>query len=58
VWCYGFILDGVGYFYASELFPTRLRAKGVTCCLGCYCMINIMRLQVSSLTFEKIGWKY
>lgn len=58
VWCYGFLLDGVGYFYAAELFPTHLRAKGVTCCLGAYCLINILWLQVSPTAFENIGWKY
>ncbi|KAF2816821.1 general substrate transporter [Mytilinidion resinicola] len=58
VWCYGFILDGVGYFYAAELFPTHLRAKGVTCCLGAYCLINILWLQVAPTAFDNIGWKF
>jgi MFS family permease len=58
VWFYGFLLDGVGYFYAAEIFPTHLRAKGTTCCLASYCLVNILWLQVAPTAFANIGWKF
>jgi sugar porter (SP) family MFS transporter len=55
---YGIFLDGPGYFYANEIFPTHLRSKGATLCIACYSLINIMWTQVSPVAFDNIGWKY
>jgi len=58
IWLYGIFLDGPGYFYAIEIFPTHLRAKGATCCVASYSLINIMWTQVSPIAFKHIGWKF
>ncbi|KAK4938711.1 hypothetical protein LTR10_020894 [Elasticomyces elasticus] len=58
IFVYGIFLDGPGYFYANEIFPTHLRAKGATCCIASYSLINIMWTQVSPIAFASIGWKY
>lgn len=41
-----------------EIFPTHLRAKGGTLCVACYCLINIMWLQVAPIAFDHIGWRF
>lgn len=46
------------FLKASEIFPSHLRAKGATCCVACYALINIMWTQVSPIAFAAIGWKY
>ncbi|KAL3474490.1 sugar transporter family protein [Aspergillus californicus] len=58
IFAYGIFLEGPGYYYANEVFPTHLRSKGATLCIGSYALINIMWTQVSPVAFENIGWKY
>lgn len=58
IFVYGLFLDGPGYYYAIELFPTHLRAKGATCCIASFSLINIMWLQVAPIAFASIGWKF
>ncbi|KAI9743682.1 MAG: hypothetical protein M1818_002998 [Claussenomyces sp. TS43310] len=58
IFLYGIFLDGPGYFYVSEIFPTHLRAKGATICVAAYSLINIMWTQVSPIAFASIGWKF
>jgi len=58
IWVYGIFLDGPGYFYANEIFPTHLRAKGATLCVASYSLVNIMWTQVAPVAFENIGWKF
>ncbi|KIW17965.1 hypothetical protein PV08_05160 [Exophiala spinifera] len=55
---YTIFLDGPGYFYASELFPTHLRAKGSTVCMACYCLTNILWTQVAPTAFRNIQWRF
>ncbi|GAB7356255.1 hypothetical protein MBLNU459_g7068t2 [Dothideomycetes sp. NU459] len=58
IFVYGLFLDGPGYYYAIELFPTHLRAKGATCCIASFSLVNIMWLQVAPVAFSSIGWKF
>ncbi|OCK78500.1 MFS transporter, partial [Lepidopterella palustris CBS 459.81] len=58
IFLYGIFLDGPGYFYANEIFPTHLRSKGATCCVASYSLINIMWTQVSPVAFRTIHWKF
>ena len=58
IFVYGIFLDGPGYFYANEIFPTHLRSKGTTCCVASWALINIMWSQVSPVAFRTIGWKF
>ncbi|KAJ5924908.1 hypothetical protein N7454_007547 [Penicillium verhagenii] len=55
---YALLLDGPGYFYAGEIFPTHLRGKGATLCVASYSLINILWTQVSPSAFAAIGWKF
>jgi len=58
IFLYGIFLDGPGYFYANEIFPTHLRSKGATLCVASYSLINIMWTQVSPVAFRTIHWKF
>jgi sugar porter (SP) family MFS transporter len=58
IFTYGIFLEGPGYYYANEIFPSHLRSKGATLCIGSYALINIMWTQVSPIAFASIGWKY
>ena len=56
--CYQLALDGVQFVYLGEIFPTHLRAKGMS--LGCsaIALVNIMWQQVAPIAFDSIGWKF
>lgn len=58
IWFYGLFLDGPGYFYANEIFPAHLRAKGTTICICAFSLVNIMWTQVAPIAFDNIGWKF
>jgi len=55
---YEICLDGTQFVYLGEIFPTHLRAKGMS--LGCsaIALMNVMWLQVTPIAFDKIGWKF
>ncbi|KAL4939228.1 hypothetical protein BDV06DRAFT_225199 [Aspergillus oleicola] len=55
---YAVFLDGPGYFYAGEIFPTHLRGKGTTLCVVSYSLVNILWTQVSPTAFDGIGWRF
>jgi hypothetical protein len=44
--------------YLGEIFPTHLRAKGISLGIAALCAINIVWLQVAPTAFEHIGWKF
>ena len=52
-WC----LDGLQFTYISEIWPTHLRAKGMSMGVAMISLMNIMWLQAAPTAFEKIGWK-
>lgn len=49
---YEICLDGTQFVYLGEIFPTHLRAKGMS--LGCcaIALMNVMWLQVTPIAFE------
>ena len=49
---YEVCLDGTQFVYVGELFPTHIRAKGMS--LGCcaIALMNVMWLQVTPIAFE------
>lgn len=51
-------LDGGQFVYLSEIFPTHLRAKGISLGMAALCVINIVWLQVAPTAFRTIGWKF
>ncbi|KAK5234293.1 hypothetical protein LTR96_005545 [Exophiala xenobiotica] len=55
---YEICLDGTQFVYVGEMFPTHIRAKGMS--LGCcaIALMNVMWLQVTPIAFQQIGWKF
>lgn len=51
-------LDGGQIVYLSEIFPTHLRAKGISIGISGLCLINVLWLQVAPIAFVKIGWRF
>ncbi|KAI1610532.1 MFS transporter [Exophiala viscosa] len=50
--------DATSYIYASEIFPTPVRAKGLAISVsGLFCA-TIIFLQAAPTAFAAIGWKY
>lgn len=55
---YDFCLDGTQFAYLGELFPTHLRAKGVSLGVAMISFTNIIWLQAAPTAFITIGWKF
>lgn len=55
---YGFCLDGTQFSYLGELFPTHLRAKGLSLGVAMISLTNIIWLQAAPTAFVTIGWKF
>ncbi|KAJ9606675.1 hypothetical protein H2200_008683 [Cladophialophora chaetospira] len=51
-------VDGGQFVYMGEIFPTHLRAKGISLGMAGLCATNIIWLQVAPLAFETIKWKF
>lgn len=51
-------LDGGQFVYMGEIFPTHLRAKGISLGMAGLCATNIIWLQVAPVAFKTIGWKF
>jgi len=50
--------DATSYIYASEIFPTPLRAKGLAVSVSGLFVATIIFLQAAPTAFAEIGWKY
>lgn len=51
-------LEAISWYYASEIFPTHLRAKGMTIGVIGFCLVDILWLEIAPTAFATIGWKY
>lgn len=51
-------VDATSYIYASEIFPTPARAKGLAISVSGLFIATIIFLQAAPTAFENIGWKY
>jgi hypothetical protein len=51
-------VDATSYIYASEIFPTPVRAKGLSVSVSGLFVATIIFLQCAPTAFENIGWKY
>ncbi|MCJ1366035.1 hypothetical protein MMC16_005160 [Acarospora aff. strigata] len=49
---YEICLDGTQFAYVGELFPTHLRAKGMSLGVAGICLMNVMWLQVAPTAFQ------
>jgi hypothetical protein len=55
---YTTFLDGTQFAYFGEIFPTHLRAKGMSLGVGTIALMNLVWLQSAPVAFENIGWKF
>jgi len=51
-------LDGLTFLYATEIWPSHLRANGQSIAIAVYCVCNVAWLQSSPTAFASIGWKF
>jgi MFS family permease len=50
--------DATSYIYASEIFPTPVRAKGLAISVSGLFVATIVFLEAAPTAFAAIGWKY
>lgn len=55
---FNLFLEGPSQYYISEVFPTHIRAKGMTINVIGNNICNIFWLELAPTAFTKIGWKY
>ncbi|RBR07564.1 hypothetical protein FVER53590_12696 [Fusarium verticillioides] len=58
VFIYEFALDSAQFVYLGELFPTHIRAKGVSLGCGTLALMNVIWLSAAPTAFASIGWKF
>ncbi|OGE54942.1 hypothetical protein PENARI_c005G01390 [Penicillium arizonense] len=51
-------LEGPSWYYASEVFPTSLRTKGMTLNVISFALINLFWLELAPTAFATITWKF
>lgn len=51
-------VEGPFYYYIAELFPTHLRAKGMTLQASTFCWTSIMWAQSAPRAIQAIGWHF
>ncbi|KPM38696.1 hypothetical protein AK830_g7864 [Neonectria ditissima] len=51
-------IDATTYIYASEIFPTPVRAKGLAVSVSGLFLATIVFLMAAPTAFDQIGWKY
>ncbi|KAK5701132.1 hypothetical protein LTR17_022854 [Elasticomyces elasticus] len=51
-------VDATSYIYASEIFPTPARAKGMSISVSGLFVATIIFLQAAPTAFAAIGWQY
>lgn len=56
--CFSLAVDATTYIYASEIFPTPVRAKGLSISISGLFVATIVFLQSAPTAFAEIGWKY
>ena len=53
-----FGLESISWYYAGEIFPTHLRAKGMTIAAIGFCLVDVLWLELAPTLFASIQWKY
>lgn len=51
-------IDATSHIYAAEIFPTPVRAKGLSVSVSGLFISTIIFLQCAPTAFEQIGWKF
>ena len=44
--------------FFGEIYPNHMRAKGMTATLAILCLLDLVYLQVTSLAFAEVRWRY
>jgi hypothetical protein len=55
---FNLFLEGIAWYYPAEIFPTHLRAKGMTLSVIGFCVVDILWLEIAPTAIAEIGWKY
>lgn len=55
---FNLFVEGPSFYYAGEIFPTHIRAKGMTINVIGFCLVNILWLEIAPTAFSTIQWKY
>lgn len=56
--CFSSSVDATSYIYASEIFPTPVRAKGLSFSVSGLFVATIIFLQCAPTAFGHISWRY
>ncbi|KAH8655331.1 general substrate transporter [Xylariales sp. PMI_506] len=56
--CFSVSVDATSYIYASEIFPTPARARGMSISVSGLFVATIVFLEVAPTAFDAISWKY
>jgi hypothetical protein len=55
---YGCTIEGPGYVYITEIWPTHLRSKGATIGFASFFLNSIAYTTPGAIAFQNLGWKY
>ncbi|KAF7563903.1 hypothetical protein G7046_g210 [Stylonectria norvegica] len=55
---YGSCVDAISYVYCSEIFPTALRAQGMSFSVVGLFIMTLIYTQTAPTGFAQVGWKY
>ncbi|KAL1897470.1 hypothetical protein Sste5346_004208 [Sporothrix stenoceras] len=58
VTCLGLFVEGVGFTYVAEIWPTYVRGEGYAIGMCSLCVASIVWLQSAPTAFANIGWKF
>ncbi|KIL88485.1 hypothetical protein FAVG1_08566 [Fusarium avenaceum] len=58
VTCFCLFVEGVGFCYIAEIWPTFVRGEGYALGMCSLCVTSIIWLQAAPSAFEAIGWKF
>lgn len=58
LYSYGSCIDATTYVYVSEIFPTHLRARGLSFGVAILFLSTIAYLEAAPTAFAQVGWKY
>ncbi|KAL4802568.1 general substrate transporter [Aspergillus unguis] len=58
VTCFGLFVEGVGFCYTAEIWPTFNRGEGYGLGMFSLCVTSIIWTQAAPTAFESISWKF
>lgn len=55
---YSACVDATTYIYVTEIFPTRLRARGSSICISGLFFATVIYTCAAPVAFADVGWRY